>query len=170
MKPTVRERVDPYSCPRVLTMKDEFSRCNRDRLELESSRTKREVKRRREDASKVVEKQKREKGEEGRVMDRVDGTQSKSAGERTETTKRSDGVQKEEVSSLEGVLTIANVRTALAVDPGNSFGIWETPLMEESECLGFGVYPVPSFFNHRKFIRFLRIASHRSRHANARRV
>ncbi|RPD76519.1 hypothetical protein L226DRAFT_533611 [Lentinus tigrinus ALCF2SS1-7] len=35
-------------------------------------------------------------------------------------------------------------------DLGNSFGIWEVPLMEESECLGFAVYPVASFFNHRE--------------------
>ncbi|KAI0924040.1 hypothetical protein AcV5_009403 [Taiwanofungus camphoratus] len=49
---------------------------------------------------------------------------------------------------LESVITIANVRTALSVDPGNSFGIWEIPLTDESECLGFAVYPILSFFNH----------------------
>ncbi|KAI0731245.1 hypothetical protein C8Q76DRAFT_612174 [Earliella scabrosa] len=49
---------------------------------------------------------------------------------------------------LADALTIANVRTILGVDPGNSFGIWEVPLMEESECLGFAVYPIASFFNH----------------------
>lgn len=53
-----------------------------------------------------------------------------------------------EFQGLESVITIENVRTALSVDPGNSFGIWEVPLMEESECLGFAVYPKPSFFNH----------------------
>ncbi|CDO74683.1 hypothetical protein BN946_scf184671.g6 [Trametes cinnabarina] len=51
---------------------------------------------------------------------------------------------------LADLVTVENVRTILGVDPGNSFGIWETPLMEESECLGFAVYPVASFFNHRK--------------------
>ncbi|KAL7280832.1 hypothetical protein ACG7TL_005776 [Trametes sanguinea] len=52
--------------------------------------------------------------------------------------------------SLADLVTVENVRTILGVDPGNSFGIWETPLMEESECLGFAVYPLASFFNHRK--------------------
>lgn len=51
---------------------------------------------------------------------------------------------------LADLVTIANVRTILSVDPGNAFGIWEVPLMEESECLGFALYPVPSFFNHRE--------------------
>ncbi|KAL6300037.1 hypothetical protein BKA93DRAFT_741387 [Sparassis latifolia] len=53
--------------------------------------------------------------------------------------------------SLRGVgsvITVENVRMALGVDPGNSFGIWEVPITEESECLGFGVYPRPSLFNH----------------------
>ena len=50
---------------------------------------------------------------------------------------------------LADVVRITNVRTALGVDPGNSFGIWEVPVTAESEGLGFGVYPVPSFFNHR---------------------
>ncbi|KAI9064170.1 SET domain-containing protein [Trametes sanguinea] len=50
--------------------------------------------------------------------------------------------------SLADLVTVENVRTILGVDPGNSFGIWETPLMEESECLGFAVYPLASFFNH----------------------
>ncbi|EED80582.1 predicted protein, partial [Postia placenta Mad-698-R] len=45
-------------------------------------------------------------------------------------------------------ITIDNVRAIFSVDPGNSFGIWEVPLTEESECLGFAVYPRPSFFNH----------------------
>ncbi|KAI0372787.1 SET domain-containing protein [Pilatotrama ljubarskyi] len=49
---------------------------------------------------------------------------------------------------LADLVTIANVRTILGVDPGNSFGIWEVPLTEESECLGFAVYPLASFFNH----------------------
>lgn len=53
-------------------------------------------------------------------------------------------------TQLAVVITPENVRTALSVDPGNSFGIWEVPVVEESEVLGFGVYPVPSFFNHRK--------------------
>ena len=44
------------------------------------------------------------------------------------------------------------MRTVLGVDPGNAFGIWEMPLMEESECLGFAVYPVASFFNHREYM------------------
>ena len=52
---------------------------------------------------------------------------------------------------LADAVTIANVRTILGVDPGNSFGIWEVPLMEESECLGFAVYPIASFFNHREW-------------------
>ncbi|KAI0763765.1 hypothetical protein BD413DRAFT_483458 [Trametes elegans] len=51
-------------------------------------------------------------------------------------------------SSLADLITVENVRTVLGVDPGNAFGIWEMPLMEESECLGFAVYPVASFFNH----------------------
>ncbi|KZT09881.1 uncharacterized protein LAESUDRAFT_722033 [Laetiporus sulphureus 93-53] len=54
---------------------------------------------------------------------------------------------------LESVVTVENVRTALSVDPGNSFGIWEVPLTDESECLGFAVYPRPSFFNHRKCLK-----------------
>ncbi|KAI0091785.1 hypothetical protein BDY19DRAFT_932230 [Irpex rosettiformis] len=49
---------------------------------------------------------------------------------------------------LKELITIENVRKALSVDPGNSFGIWEVPITEESEGLGFGVYPIPSFFNH----------------------
>ncbi|KAI0629198.1 hypothetical protein C8Q77DRAFT_1220391 [Trametes polyzona] len=49
---------------------------------------------------------------------------------------------------LADLVTIANVRTILGVDPGNAFGIWEVPVMEESECLGFALYPVASFFNH----------------------
>lgn len=53
-----------------------------------------------------------------------------------------------ETVQLADVITTENVRTALAVDPGNSFGVWQTPITEESEGLGFGVYPVPSFFNH----------------------
>ncbi|KAI0788833.1 hypothetical protein C8Q75DRAFT_768136 [Abortiporus biennis] len=51
---------------------------------------------------------------------------------------------------LQQVITVGNVRTALGVDAGNSFGIWETPVTDESELLGFAVYPIPSFFNHRK--------------------
>ncbi|THG97367.1 hypothetical protein EW026_g4618 [Hermanssonia centrifuga] len=51
---------------------------------------------------------------------------------------------------LGDLITVQNVRIALAVDPGNSFGIWEMPVTDESEGLGFAVYPVPSFFNHRQ--------------------
>lgn len=51
---------------------------------------------------------------------------------------------------LGDVITTTHVRVALAVDPGNSFGVWQVPVTEESEGLGFGVYPIPSFFNHRK--------------------
>lgn len=47
-------------------------------------------------------------------------------------------------------ITIENVRRAFSVDPGNSFGIWETPMSDESELMGFAVYPKPSFFNHRE--------------------
>ncbi|KAJ8482446.1 hypothetical protein ONZ51_g5361 [Trametes cubensis] len=50
--------------------------------------------------------------------------------------------------ALADLVTIDNVRTILGVDPGNSFGIWEMPVMDESECLGFAVYPRASFFNH----------------------
>jgi hypothetical protein len=50
------------------------------------------------------------------------------------------------------IVTIENVRLALSVDPGNSFGIWETPVTEESEGLGFGVYPLPSLFNHSEYL------------------
>jgi len=46
------------------------------------------------------------------------------------------------------LITVDNVRRAFSVDPGNSFGIWETPLVDESELMGFAVYPKPSFFNH----------------------
>lgn len=49
---------------------------------------------------------------------------------------------------LTDVITVENVRAILSVDPGNSFGIWQMPMSLESEGLGFGVYPVPSFFNH----------------------
>ncbi|TBU30733.1 hypothetical protein BD311DRAFT_863953 [Dichomitus squalens] len=49
---------------------------------------------------------------------------------------------------LGDIITVAGVRTALGIDPGNSFGVWEVPLMDESECLGFAVYPIASFFNH----------------------
>ncbi|KAJ3539849.1 hypothetical protein NM688_g6308 [Phlebia brevispora] len=52
---------------------------------------------------------------------------------------------------LADVVTTPNVRIALGVDPGNSFGIWEAPVTEESEGLGFGIYPIPSFFNHREW-------------------
>ncbi|KIP05482.1 hypothetical protein PHLGIDRAFT_74236 [Phlebiopsis gigantea 11061_1 CR5-6] len=45
-------------------------------------------------------------------------------------------------------ITIHHVRVALGVDPGNAFGVWQVPTTEESEGLGFGVYPIPSFFNH----------------------
>lgn len=54
------------------------------------------------------------------------------------------------LAKLADLITVRNVRIALGVDPGNSFGIWEVPVTEESEGLGFGVYPIPSFFNHRK--------------------
>ena len=54
-------------------------------------------------------------------------------------------------SKLAEVITPINVRVALSVDPGNSFGIWEVPITDESEGLGFAVYPVPSFFNHRMY-------------------
>ncbi|RDX54350.1 SET domain-containing protein [Lentinus brumalis] len=63
----------------------------------------------------------------------VDGRRSRSDGDRPD---------------LGDVITVANVRRILGVDAGNSFGIWEVPLMEESECLGFAVYPVASLFNH----------------------
>lgn len=49
---------------------------------------------------------------------------------------------------LAEILSTEHVRKSLGVDPGNSFGIWEVPVTEESEGLGFGVYPIPSFFNH----------------------
>ncbi|OCH91025.1 SET domain-containing protein [Obba rivulosa] len=52
------------------------------------------------------------------------------------------------IDVLASLITVGNVRTALGIDPGNSFGIWEAPLTEESECLGFAVYPGLSFFNH----------------------
>ncbi|KAI0641876.1 hypothetical protein C8Q79DRAFT_918191 [Trametes meyenii] len=58
------------------------------------------------------------------------------------------GADGDSAGGLGALVTIENVRTVLGVDPGNAFGIWETPLMEESECLGFAVYPVASFFNH----------------------
>ncbi|TFY55173.1 hypothetical protein EVJ58_g8416 [Rhodofomes roseus] len=48
------------------------------------------------------------------------------------------------------MVAIDNVRGAFRVDPGNSFGIWETPMTDESELMGFAVYPKPSFFNHRE--------------------
>lgn len=51
---------------------------------------------------------------------------------------------------LADVITTYNVRTALSVEAGNSFGIWQVPVTSESEGLGFGVYPTPSFFNHRE--------------------
>ncbi|KAJ3474511.1 hypothetical protein NLI96_g12415 [Meripilus lineatus] len=53
--------------------------------------------------------------------------------------------------ALGEVITIENVRRALGVEMGNSFGIWERPLTDESECLGFAVYPKPSFFNHSEY-------------------
>ena len=53
--------------------------------------------------------------------------------------------------ALADLVTIDNVRTILGIDPGNSFGIWEMPVMDESECLGFAVYPRASFFNHREW-------------------
>ena len=53
-------------------------------------------------------------------------------------------------AGLANAITIEHVRTALAVDPGNSFGIWQVPMSEGSEGLGFGVYPIPSYFNHRE--------------------
>jgi hypothetical protein len=49
---------------------------------------------------------------------------------------------------LADVITTENVRTALSIEPSNSFGIWQVPVTDESEGLGFGVYPTPSFFNH----------------------
>ena len=52
---------------------------------------------------------------------------------------------------LSDTITINHVRVALGVDPGNAFGVWQVPATEDSEGLGFGVYPVPSFFNHREF-------------------
>ncbi|KAH8093734.1 SET domain-containing protein [Cristinia sonorae] len=60
-----------------------------------------------------------------------------------------DGRQPEPEELLfSDVITVENVRRILAVDAGNSFGIWERPLIDNSELLGFAVYPVPSFFNH----------------------
>ncbi|KAI0704387.1 hypothetical protein BC835DRAFT_1525086 [Cytidiella melzeri] len=49
---------------------------------------------------------------------------------------------------LAELLTVKNVRKALSVDPGESFGIWELPITQESEGLRFGIYPIPSLFNH----------------------
>ena len=54
-------------------------------------------------------------------------------------------------SAIGELITVENVRMILGIDPGNSFGIWEVPLIDESECLGFAVYPAASFFNHRKW-------------------
>ena len=67
-----------------------------------------------------------------------------------ELNSLSDGSLKDPLHHLAHSLNTNNVRRALGVDPGNSFGIWEIPLTDESECLGFAIYPIPSFFNHRK--------------------
>ncbi|KAI0349651.1 SET domain-containing protein [Trametes cingulata] len=63
-------------------------------------------------------------------------------------SSRSSQSRQGDSADLADLVTIENVRTILGVDPGNSFGVWEVPLMEESECLGFAVYPTASFFNH----------------------
>ncbi|KAI0741464.1 hypothetical protein C8Q80DRAFT_1109714 [Daedaleopsis nitida] len=70
-----------------------------------------------------------------------------SAGERVKDAKTSES-HPCGLPELASVISIGNVRTVLGVDPGNAFGIWEVPLMEESECLGFAVYPIASLFNH----------------------
>ncbi|KZT70741.1 SET domain-containing protein [Daedalea quercina L-15889] len=57
-------------------------------------------------------------------------------------------IDSDDFHDFEKTITIDNVRKAFSVDPGNSFGIWEMPLTEESELMGFAVYPKPSFFNH----------------------
>lgn len=77
-----------------------------------------------------------------------DSTQSAEAAD--EGPQTSGGGASGTLEELGDVITIDNVRTILGVDPGNSFGVWEVPLMEESECLGFAVYPTASFFNHRE--------------------
>ncbi|ANB12185.1 Set6p [Sugiyamaella lignohabitans] len=40
------------------------------------------------------------------------------------------------------------LRDTVGREAGNAFGIWELPMMMESECFGTAVYPAASFFNH----------------------
>ena len=70
-------------------------------------------------------------------------------GERTQERELAKGAGEPAVD-FGSTITIENVRRAFSVDPGNSFGIWETPMTDESELMGFAVYPRPSFFNHRE--------------------
>ena len=85
---------------------------------------------------------------------------SSSTGENTAHNPRKDqrgsgSADRNRRPELGDVITVENVRRALGVDPGNSFGIWEMPLIDESECLGFAVYPIASFFNHRRWIPYM---------------
>lgn len=46
------------------------------------------------------------------------------------------------------LLNSAFVRQTLGKEAGNAFGIWELPMMSESECFGTAIHPAASFFNH----------------------
>jgi hypothetical protein len=46
------------------------------------------------------------------------------------------------------LITSETVRAILGRDPGNSFGIWQTPSTEDNEMFGWAMYPSASFFNH----------------------
>ena len=73
---------------------------------------------------------------------------NRAGGDGTKDALKGESEDQGLVEELENSVTIENVRLALGVEVGNSFRIWETPLTEESECLGFSVYPTPSLFNH----------------------
>jgi len=76
-------------------------------------------------------------------------TSDKDLARRVEIIRPTEGLNVYTVDMMfSDFITVDNVRKTLGVDAGNSFGIWERPLIETSELLGFAVYPVPSFFNH----------------------
>lgn len=45
-------------------------------------------------------------------------------------------------------VTSVKVRGLVGREASNTFGIWQLPLSQESECLGSAVFPSASYFNH----------------------
>lgn len=48
----------------------------------------------------------------------------------------------------DSLFNVKFVRQTLGKEAGNAFGIWELPMMSESECFGTAIHPAASYFNH----------------------